>query len=118
VAIEEASLRSYVGGWAEYVRVREERSAAKTRGPEKAGTAAPKRVKPPRKPKSAKSPVSQDKLEQQIEAAEAALRTIEDELTDPAAWAGAEASARSAARHEQARRAVEELYERLERVTG
>jgi ATP-binding cassette subfamily F protein 3 len=112
------ALRSYVGGWAEYVRVREGRSAAKARGPERAGAAAPKRAKPPRKAKAAKSPASQDKLEQQIEVAEAALRTVEEELADPAAWAGAEASARSAARHEQARRAVEDLYERLERVGG
>jgi hypothetical protein len=63
-------------------------------------------------------PPSQEQLEQQIDAAEAALRAVEDELADPAAWSGAEASARSAARHEQARLAVEELYERLERVSG
>jgi ATP-binding cassette subfamily F protein 3 len=109
VAIEEGSLRSYVGGWAEYVRVRED---ARTKPTPKASP------KPPRKPKAAKTAASQDELEQQIEAAEAALRTVEDELADPAAWAGAEASARSAARHEQARHAVDELYDRLARVSG
>ncbi len=118
VAIEDGSLRSYVGGWAEYVRVRDERAEAKARGRAKAGGAAPKAAKPPRKPRAAKPPASQDKLEQQIEAAEAALRAVEEDLADPAAWSGAEASARSAARHEDARLAVEKLYERLDRVSG
>jgi ATP-binding cassette subfamily F protein 3 len=57
-------------------------------------------------------------LEREIEAAEAALRTIEDELADPAAWSGHEASARSAARHEAAKRTVEQLYEHLEQIAG
>ncbi len=57
-------------------------------------------------------------IEARIEAAEAALSAIEDELSDPAAWATPEASARSAARHEEARRAVDELYERWESVSG
>jgi ATP-binding cassette subfamily F protein 3 len=54
------------------------------------------------------------RLERQIEAAEAALRAIEDELADPTAWATPEATARSASRHEQAKRAVDELYQRWE----
>ncbi len=107
------SLRSYVGGWPEYVRVRAER-AAKPARPEPKPKAA--RPKAPRKPRARKPVESQQQLEQQIEAAEAALRDVESELSDPAAWNGAEASARSAARHDQARRAVEELYERLEQV--
>ena len=41
-----------------------------------------------------------------------------DPHPDPSAWAGAEAAARSTARHEQAQRAVEQLYEQLERVTS
>jgi ATP-binding cassette subfamily F protein 3 len=124
------SLRSYVGGWAEYVRVREERAAAKAQARSHAKSHAKSQAKSggrsdatplpksSRKAKASGSPVSQEKLEQQIETAEAALRVVEDELADPAAWSGAEASARSAARHEQARRAVEQLYERLERVSG
>jgi ATP-binding cassette subfamily F protein 3 len=118
IAVEDGSLRSYVGGWPEYVRVREERAArpavlkpAKPRRP-------PKATKPSRRAKTPRVPPSQEQLEREIEAAEAALRTVEEELSDPAAWSGAEASARSTARHEEARRAVEELYERLERVIG
>jgi ATP-binding cassette subfamily F protein 3 len=114
IELEHGVLRSYVGGWPEYVRVREERAA-------KAATAVrdrPRRAKPARRPKSPRVPRSQEQLEQQIEAAEAALRAVEDALADPAAWSDADASERSAARHEQARRAVDELYDRLERVTG
>ena len=43
---------------------------------------------------------------------------LEDELSDPAAWSTPEASARSTQRHEEARRAVAELYERWEAVAG
>jgi ATP-binding cassette subfamily F protein 3 len=132
------SLRSYVGGWAEYVRVRDERAAAEAQAKSEAKAEAKSqaksgaksqaksgerseaepRPKSSRKAKASGSAASQEKLEQQIETAEAALRVVEDELADPAAWSGAAASARSTARHEQARRAVEQLYERLERVSG
>ena len=46
----------------------------------------------------------------EIEQAEAALRAVEDELADPAAWATPARSAESTARHEAAKRAVDELY--------
>jgi ATP-binding cassette, subfamily F, member 3 len=115
VAFEDGGLHSYVGGWPEYVRVREERARVAAARP-----AASRPARPPR-PKATAAPSAkrdQERLEQQIEEAEAALRTLEDELADPAAWAGAQASARSAARHEEAKRTVEELYERLERIAG
>jgi ATP-binding cassette subfamily F protein 3 len=57
-------------------------------------------------------------LEAEIEAAEAALRAIEDELADSAAWATPAATARSSARHEAAKVKVAELYERWEAVAG
>jgi ATP-binding cassette subfamily F protein 3 len=116
VAVEDRSLRSYVGGWPEYVRVRAERAARSA--PAKAPVRkrpAPAKQRPARKPKPQRL---QEDLEREIGAAEAALRTVEDELSDPSAWAGAEAAARSTARHEQAQRAVEQLYEQLERVTS
>ena len=40
------------------------------------------------------------------------------ELSDPAAWATPEATARSSARHEEAKLKVAELYERWEAVAG
>ncbi len=42
------------------------------------------------------------------------MRTLEDELADPAAWATPYETAKSQARHTAATRAVEEAYSRLE----
>jgi ATP-binding cassette subfamily F protein 3 len=72
------------------------------------------RAKPAGRSKNAAA--GQVELEAQIEVAEAALHTLEDELADPGAWSTPEVSAKSAARHEQAKRAVQELYERWEAV--
>ena len=121
VAVEEGTLRSYVGGWPEYVRVREERAAApKTAsapGPAK-GKSSPSGGAKKRNPPKPRDGTGNGSLEREIEAAEAAVRAIEDELADPAAWVTPAKSAASTARHEQAKRAVEELYERWERVAG
>ncbi|HEY1713918.1 MAG TPA: ABC-F family ATP-binding cassette domain-containing protein [Solirubrobacteraceae bacterium] len=132
IALEDQELHSYVGGWPEYLRVREERAknpppkanakakaAAATTAPgksngAKAGTSSPKKHNPPK----AKPGRGAARLEAEIETAEAALRAVEDELADPAAWATPEASARSSARHEEAKRKVAELYERWEAVAG
>jgi ATP-binding cassette subfamily F protein 3 len=46
IAVEEGSLHSYVGGWPEYVRVREERRAAASGRPQRAG-AAPAALRSP-----------------------------------------------------------------------
>jgi ATP-binding cassette subfamily F protein 3 len=80
----------------------------------KAGTSSPKKHNPPK----AKPGRGAARLEAEIETAEAALRAVEDELADPAAWATPEASARSSARHEEAKLKVAELYERWEAVAG
>jgi ATP-binding cassette subfamily F protein 3 len=116
-------LHSYVGGWPEYLRVRAER-AAKPPAPKKADAgkgskpkaAAPAEAKPA--PKSRGSAASAKRLEEQIESAETALAAVEDDLADPSAWATPEASARSTARHEEAKQRVAELYERYETVAG
>jgi ATP-binding cassette, subfamily F, member 3 len=161
VAVEDGTLHSYVGGWPEYVRVREERKAsgaggrlsdrrsetAHVRSPGsaharshgaahaplrqpahvQAGTASgptgtngstPDERKP--KPRArAKGPSknrlsAQAQAERDVEAAEEAMRALEDELADPAAWATRYESAKSEARHTAARRAVDAAYERLE----
>lgn len=74
--------------------------------------------KPKRKPKPkgpSKNRLSaQQQAEREIEQAEAAMRTLEAELSEPAAWATRYESAKSEARHTAARRAVEEAYGRLE----
>ncbi|MBV9820065.1 MAG: ABC-F family ATP-binding cassette domain-containing protein [Solirubrobacterales bacterium] len=130
VALEDRALHSYVGGWPEYLRVRAEREGrpgAPATKRDKRGEAAAKRGEaaanrngntkrtPPAK---TPNPARERALEQEIEAAEAALAAVQDELSDPAAWASPSATARSTARHEAAKRAVAELYDRLEAVGG
>jgi ATP-binding cassette, subfamily F, member 3 len=133
VAIEDHGLNSYVGGWGEYARLREERKA---RG--ESPTSALPAPAPPPKPKPAKAakpapsgngggaapkPAAgpsknrkreQAKLERAVEDAEAALAALEDELADPKAWATKYESAKSTARHTAAKRAVEDAYAQLE----
>jgi ATP-binding cassette, subfamily F, member 3 len=126
VALEDQELHSYVGGWPEYLRVREER--AKAPAPAKArvasgkanGNKAPSSGTKKRNPPKAKAKAGRGAagLEAEIESAEAALRAVEDELADPAAWATPQATARSTARHEDAKLRVAELYERWEAVAG
>ena len=88
VALEDQTLHSYVGGWPEYVRVREERAeaarTAKRTKPvvEKAAAAAGRRAAKPVRSKNEQARAK--KLEAQIEAAEAALAALEIELADPA----------------------------------
>jgi ATP-binding cassette subfamily F protein 3 len=123
VAIEEGKLHSYEGGWADYVRAREEKRAAEERKTEDGRRKTGKRAAPKPKPKLAKSnggePSKNQKkriaaLEREIEKAEAALAAVEDELADPSAWASPTSSARSTERHLAAKKAVEELYAQLE----
>jgi ATP-binding cassette, subfamily F, member 3 len=143
IAIEDRTLHSYAGGWPEYVRVREERAKApaaagtplragdEPRAPDAARQAKhagprpkhagprPKRANPKRTPPARRREGKTGReLEDEISAAEAALRAVEDDLADPAAWATAEASERSSRRHEEAKRVVEELYARWEAVAG
>ena len=54
------------------------------------------------------------RLEREIEKAETELRKLEDELADPGAWASPGSAERAGKRHDEAQRAVEELYEQLE----
>jgi ATP-binding cassette subfamily F protein 3 len=114
VALEDRALHSYVGGWPEYVRVREERAlelASKPKSAPRPKVAAPS-------PARASGSSDQERLEREIEEAESALRALENELADPSAWSDPKRTASSTARHEAARRAVRELYERWERIAG
>ena len=133
VAVEQHTLHSYAGGWAEYARLREERGPLpQVEAPptltEGGGRNAVKVEvaksddEPAAAPKlaGAKPTVSknrrreQQKLEQKIAEAEQQLAALEDELADPAAWASEYESAKSQARHTAATRAVEAAYEELE----
>jgi len=128
VGIENRSLHSYTGGWPEYVRIRDERRAGgegppapvarrpvlDTAEPSENGSAKVKQVKSKPKGPSKNALSEQQQAERMVEDAEAAMRALEDELADPAAWATQYESAKSRARHTAARRAVEEAYTRLE----
>jgi ATP-binding cassette subfamily F protein 3 len=118
IAVEDRTLHSYVGGWPEYLRVREERAEAeKTAKRSKPAAAAP----PPKAKSSGPSKneaARAKKLEAEIEAAEAALKQLEEELADPAAWNDPRSAAKSTARHAEAKRALEDLYARWEAVAG
>ncbi len=111
IAIEDQKLESHLGGWADYLRVREERKELA-----KPPKAAKAEKKPPR-PKPAG--ISKDRkrrigvLEREIEAAEESLRKLEDELADPSSWSSPTSTERSAKRHEEAKQKIEELYEQL-----
>jgi ATP-binding cassette subfamily F protein 3 len=125
VAFEDGTLRSYQGGWPEYLRVREQRAQAAATAKQAAVTArVQSRPRPAAKRAAGRngaggeSAKRQAKLEQQIEQAEAALRELEGELADAAAWSTPERSAHSSARHAAAKRAVDELYARYEQVAG
>jgi ATP-binding cassette, subfamily F, member 3 len=159
IAIEDRSLRSFVGGWPEYVRHREERRALSTganaeraagavgsRAAADAVASASDSVPRPavqgsvpdfavpdsagggehahsasrtgKRTSTAGGPSKnrlreQHKAERAVEAAEAALQALEEELAAPEAWATKYEAAKSEARHTAAKRAVEAAYERL-----
>ena len=115
VAVEDGSLRSYLGGWAEYLRVREEREQdERTAKRAKPAKSAPVAKAKPGGPPSKNQHRQAERLEKQIEQAEAALKALEEELADPAAWSSPERSAKSTARHEKAKRELKQLYARWE----
>jgi len=111
---EEGELRSHQSGWAAYQRERDEREAA-------AETTA-RAVKP--EPASAsgrnagraakKAARKAGRLAERIERAEADLRALEEELSDPEAWSSPGRAERAEARHAAAKQAVAELYEQWE----
>jgi len=120
VAVEDGTLRSYVGGWAEYVRVREERAEAEREAKARAKVKPPKpKPKPAAQPSGSKNQERQaQRLEAEIERAETALAELESELADPRAWNDPRSAARSTQRHADAKARVEALYAQLEAVAG
>jgi ATP-binding cassette subfamily F protein 3 len=141
IAVEDRTLRSYEGGWAEYLRVREEAKAARKaksardEAPAKGAKATPtakngsngakRRNGSGASAPAAKAPApsrEQRKRARQIETdiakAEAALSKLEDELADPSSWGDGRRAQEATARHRAAKDAVEALYAELEVVAG
>ncbi len=126
IAVEDRTLHSYVGGWPEYVRVREERAElereAKARAkakPKGNGRAvAPAAAPAAPKPSSKNQQREARRLEAEIERAEAEVARIEEELADPQAWNDPRSAQKSTQRHAAAKKRVEALYQQLETVAG
>ncbi len=101
-ALENARLRSYEGGWAEYSRLREERRLAETGAREQArseraaarrrpsgdggngGNGGKRSARPAGPSKNQQRRIAD--LERDVERAEKALAAVEDELADPSQW--------------------------------
>jgi ATP-binding cassette subfamily F protein 3 len=121
VVLQSRRLRSYSGGWPEYVRVRAERDeladtaqtpapAPRPPAPERKRRERPERTVGPSKNRERR----QEEAAKAVEEAETALARLEDELADPSAWATRYEAAKSEARHTAAKRAVEQAYAELE----
>jgi ATP-binding cassette subfamily F protein 3 len=107
---ENGRLENHLSGWAEYQRRRdEEAAAAEVAAKPRSGGKKYSATKP-----AQKAARKAAKLEQRIEQAEATLHELEDELADPAAWSSPGRVERATKRHEEAKAAVEELYEEWE----
>ena len=118
VAVEEQTLHSYVGGWPEYVRVREERKEAE-RTAKRSKPVAAKKAPPPKPAGPSKNQQRRaGELEKAIEAAETDLRALEAELADPSAWNDPRTAKKSTRRHDEAKKALQALYEEWETVAG
>ncbi|HEY6781347.1 MAG TPA: ABC-F family ATP-binding cassette domain-containing protein [Thermoleophilaceae bacterium] len=134
IALEDRGLTSYEGGWAEYSRVREEQrlAAEGAKGRAKAERATAARASNGTASRTAGTDARDGgrrgasnnarrrvaALEREVERAESALRTLEDELADPVAWSTPERSEDASARHAAAKQAVETAYARWEEAAG
>jgi len=118
VAIEDGDLVSYVGGWAEYSRLREERKAGAPGAKRTATKAAVNggSAKAAAKQKTPKPDRSKNAVKRQVQLER--LRAVEEELGDPAAWASPGGTQRSTERHEAAKRRIAELMDEWEMAAG
>ena len=119
IAIEDETLHSYVGGWPEYVRVREERAEAEREAKARGKAARPARPAPAPAPAPSKNQVKRARnLESEIEQAEAELAELERRLADPQAWNDPRSAEKSTRRHAEAKARIEALYAELETVAS
>jgi ATP-binding cassette subfamily F protein 3 len=139
VAVEDQTLRSYVGGWADYVASRKEAEAAPkvAKAAAKAAAANGKaangngngngksangngngKAAVNAAVKAAKPSKRQAQLERAIEKAEAELASLEVELADPSAWASPTGTEHSTKRHAEAKAKVAGLMQEWEAVAA
>jgi ATP-binding cassette, subfamily F, member 3 len=111
VAVEEGTLRSYDGGWADYVRVREDETAPPPPPPRE------KKEKPRQARQPKPRPSELEQIEASIQGREAELAELERQLAED--WGNAERlAAHTAAREELAAliERWEELFEAAQSV--
>ncbi|HEU4393648.1 MAG TPA: ABC-F family ATP-binding cassette domain-containing protein, partial [Solirubrobacterales bacterium] len=111
---EDGELQSHPSGWAEYQRRRDEREAETAAAAKPAGARGNRKYSATKPAQKAAKKAA--KLEERIERAEAELRAVEEELSDPAAWASPGRAERAEARHRDAKQAVDDLYQQWEKA--
>ena len=111
LVIEDGRLRSHPGGWVEYRAGEQAKREAgdRDRKPKPEGRA---RDRGPSKNRQALI----ERLEGEVERAEADLRALEDELADPSHWADERSSRRASRRHEQAKARLRDAEAEWERT--
>jgi len=114
IVCEDGELRSHESGWAAYQRARDEREAAAEASAQAARPAPPSAAGRNAGRAAKKAARKAGRLAERIERAEAELREVEEELSDPQAWSSPGRAERAEARHAEARQAVAELYEQWE----
>jgi ATP-binding cassette, subfamily F, member 3 len=114
IVCEGGELSSHQSGWATYQRERDEREAAAETAAQK-GKPEPASAGGRNAGRAAKKAARKaGRLAERIEQAEAELRELEEELSDPEAWSSPGRAERAEARHAAAKQAVSELYEQWE----
>jgi ATP-binding cassette subfamily F protein 3 len=107
LAIEDGTIHSYEGGWADYVRARAEREAPPEPAPAERKPKAPRPATPARK---APDPLAA--LEREIEEQERLVARLEAELADD--WTNVD----TIAAHRRAREDLQRLFARWEDLLG
>ena len=111
---EDGRLESHPSGWAEYQRRRDEREQVAS--DEAKPAAAPKGRKYSATKQAQKAAKKAARLEGRIERAEAELREVEEELSDPEAWSSPGRAERAEKRHLEAKQAIEDLLAEWEQA--
>ena len=106
VVLQGGTLRSHHGGWAAYRDSVGRGGGGRRAAPRRRRTAAgrSRRRGPSRRARARTARRGPSALDREVEAAEAELKKLEDELADPAHWSSAERRARSTRRHDAAKR--------------
>ena len=118
IAIEEETLHSYVGGWPEYVRVREERAEAEREAKARGKAARPARPAPP-PPGAVEEPGQAGAQPRERDrAGRGRAGRARARLADPQAWNDPRSAEKSTRRHAEAKARIEALYAELETVAS